>query len=102
MARMQFKINKRDLRTLQMKIDNVVNTTTEESYEFFKKKTPIKSGNARRKTSYREQPNSATINAKYDYAQRLDDGWSKQAPKGMSEPTVNFLRRKLGRGFRRI
>ena len=71
---------KQDLRSLPQEI-----------YDFFVKVTPIDSGNARKSTSLRNK----TIHADYPYAQRLDQGWSKQAPKGMIEPTINFIERRL-------
>jgi len=59
-----------------------------QAYDFFKDKTPVRSGNARRKTRLQGD----VIKADYPYAQRLDKGWSKQAPDGMSEPTIRFIR----------
>jgi len=59
-----------------------------ESYDYFKSITPIRSGNARRKTRLQGQ----TIKADYPYASRLDEGHSKQAPQGMSEPTIKFIK----------
>jgi hypothetical protein len=53
--------------------------------------TPIDTGNARRKTKL----NQTTIEAQYPYAQRLDEGYSKQAPKGMSEPVKKFIEREM-------
>lgn len=62
-----------------------------EAYDFFVKETPVRSGNARRKT----RRTGDTIHANYDYAQRLDQGWSKQAPNGMVEPTQRFIEQRL-------
>ena len=66
------------------------------AYKQWVETTPIRSGNARRKTSRA----SNTINANYPYAERLDQGYSKQAPKGMTEPTLEEVRQyvynKLG------
>lgn len=58
-----------------------------ESLKEFKALTPIRSGNARRNTHL----SGDTIYASYPYAQRLDEGWSKQAPKGMTEPFEKWL-----------
>jgi len=55
--------------------------------KFFKKTTPIDTGYARRRT--RLQGN--TIKAGYKYASYLDKGHSKQAPNGMSKPTLDYL-----------
>jgi len=60
-----------------------------EAYEYFRDITPIRSGNAQRNTRLR----SNEIHADYAYAQRLDDGWSKQhGGVGMTRPTEKFIR----------
>jgi hypothetical protein len=67
------------------------------AYVFFKEHTPIRSGNARRRTVL-ERDN--TIAANYDYATRLDQGLSNQAPDGMSKPTRVFLKREFDKIFK--
>jgi hypothetical protein len=62
-----------------------------EAYTFFKAHTPIRSGNARRSTFLSKD----TIVGAYPYAQRLDDGYSPQAPDGMSKPTEAYIKRRL-------
>lgn len=57
----------------------------------FVKLTPKDTGNARSKTNLRNE----TIVANYPYARRLDEGWSKQAPRGMTKPLAQWLRRKF-------
>lgn len=59
--------------------------------------TPIRSGNARRRTTLENQ----MIQADYAYAQRLDQGWSRQAPRGMTEPLQRWAQREARRIFRR-
>lgn len=68
-----------------------------EAFKKFKDVTPIKTGNAKRNTRLENN----TINADYSYAQVLDKGrhmtnrgmrGSKQAPKGMSDPTLDHIR----------
>jgi len=81
------------------------NNISREAFKKFVDVTPFKSGNAKRSTKL--QGNS--INADYNYADVLDKGrhmtnrgmrGSKQAPKGMSEPTLDHIRQyvftKLG------
>lgn len=63
-----------------------------QAYDYFKSITPIDTGNARRKTGFKR---GNTIHAEYPYAKRLDEGWSKQAKKGMIKPTLSFIRRKI-------
>ena len=59
------------------------------SYTFLKSKTPIKSGNARKKTKL--QKKNRVIKSNYAYAGRLDEGWSGQAPKGFTDPTIKEM-----------
>jgi hypothetical protein len=68
----------------------------QEALTVFKDNTPIRQGNARRSTKLE---NRATINADYPYATRLDQGYSKQKPRGMSEPTLKFVKDKLDKLF---
>lgn len=63
-----------------------------EAYGVFYSNTPIKTGNARRKTRLE---NNDTIAANYPYAKRLDEGYSKQSPEGMVTPTEKFLRKRI-------
>lgn len=63
----------------------------EEAYKYFRGITPIRSGNARRNTALYQD----TIEANYPYAQRLDQGYSKQAPSGMVKPTEEYIKQYL-------
>ena len=60
-----------------------------QAYTFFKAHTPIKTGNARSRTTLKKD----TIVAAYPYAQQLDDGRSRQAPDGMTKPTEAFVKK---------
>ena len=53
--------------------------------------TPKLSGNARRNTKL----SGDRILAQYPYAQRLDQGYSKQAPDGMSTPTTEYIKKYI-------
>jgi len=84
------------LKTISTQLSNVPT----EAYQYFKKITPIDTGNARSNTSLQGR----TIQAKYDYAEVLDKGrrmtasgmrGSKQAPRGMSKPTEQFIRNRV-------
>lgn len=59
----------------------------EKAFKFYKSITPIREGNARRRTIYRRDK----IQSRYPYAGELDEGKSKQAPKGMTEPTIKKI-----------
>lgn len=90
------------LRRLQSKLDKL----PEEAHKEFVRLTPIgdpnrwktkykpknyKPGNARRNTTLQGE----TIKANYPYAQRLNEGYSSQAPQGMIQPLLKFLRKRV-------
>lgn len=62
-----------------------------EAYLEFVQLTPIDKGNARKRTTLKGD----VIVANYPYAQRLDEGSSKQAPKGMTMPLEKWLEKRL-------
>ena len=72
----------------------------EELYPVVKKNTPIRSGNARRKTELKKNYNQ--IKSGYPYAGRLNEGWSKQAPKGFVEPSLKQLPSIIRKLLRKI
>jgi hypothetical protein len=70
----------------------------EQTYREWVKNTPVRSGNARRRTRLE---NNKTINARYPYARQLDQGSSRQAPQGMSRPALNYMKQLLRRILRK-
>ena len=102
MAKVKLEINKKDLRDLQKDIDSAIDKATEDTYDFYKKTTPIRGGNARRNTRYKDNDRKAVITGDYAYAGRLDEGYSKQAPKGMGKPSLPYLKRILAKLYRKI
>lgn len=77
-------------KDLEQKLGNLKGLHKEAHKEYVSL-TPIDKGNARRKTTLQGN----TIQANYPYADRLDKGWSKQAPKGMTEPFEKWLENKV-------
>lgn len=69
----------------------------DQAYTFFKAQTPIRTGNARSRTVLKKD----TIVAAYPYAQRLDDGYSRQAPVGMTKPTEAFVKKTTDKIMKR-
>lgn len=90
-------INDFDFQKRVQKLQEFPKELTREAYRFFKKTTPIRTGNARRRTV--QQGNK--IQANYRYAGKLEDGYSKQAPQGMTKPTIDHLRKYTSRQIRR-
>ena len=64
-----------------------------EAYDHWKSITPVRSGNAKRRTRLQ----GSKIKADYNYAVPLDQGWSKQAPQGMSKPTLEYIKKRIAR-----
>ena len=98
----KFEVSKADLRKLEKQVDTAIDNATADTYTFFKNETPVRGGNARNKTKYKKSNTQAVINANYPYSKRLDEGYSKQAPRGMSKPSLKQLERELSNEFRRI
>ena len=65
-----------------------------EGAKYMRSITPVRSGNARRKTN----SSGKEINAAYAYAKRLDEGWSKQNTTGLIDPTIKHLEELIRRG----
>lgn len=74
------------------KVGTKLNNVPNDAYVFFVNQTPVRSGNARRNTKLQ---NKTQIQANYPYAKRLDEGYSKQSPKGMINPTIDFIRNRV-------
>lgn len=79
------------IQTNLKKVQQKLNKVPDEAYKVFVQNTPIRSGNARRNTVKKRN----VIEAQYPYAKRLDEGYSKQSPKGMIQPTLDFIRKRV-------
>lgn len=89
MARVDLTSFNKQIRALT----KIISDLPELAHEEFVKNTPIRSGNARNRTELRGN----SIVANYPYSQRLEDGWSKQAPDGMIKPTEEWIQREVDR-----
>lgn len=102
-------MTKFDSRNFDRKINRVEGLTDaviDDVYQYFVKQTPRDSGNARRNTKL----NKHTIEAGYDYASILDAGrrrengrmlGSRQAPQGMTKPTIKQAERLIRQELKR-
>lgn len=77
----------------QLKKDLSDRALAKVGYDQFVLTTPIRSGNARDHTQLKDN----VITANYPYAQRLDEGYSRQAPKGMTAPTIKHVQQYIKR-----
>jgi hypothetical protein len=89
---MKISIDSRDLKDLFKDIESLKPDLLTRAHKFFVAHTPILTGNARRNTVKTDD----AIIANYPYAQRLDEGYSKQFEgKGMTGPTLEFLEKEV-------
>jgi len=95
---MSIKVDISDALKQFKQLNEVPQTVLDKAYDYFVKKTPIRTGNARRHTDLKQ----TEIVADYPYAQRLDNGYSKQAPTGMTKPTEREIERLLNIEVRKI
>lgn len=85
---MKATVTQAGLNKKLQKLEDIKDAIMPKAYEFFKKATPIRSGNARKQTRL---TTDKTIQANYGYAGPLDQGSSKQAPQGMVKPTERHI-----------
>lgn len=94
---MGLEVNTREFDRLMNKLESSVTDAFDNTGTNFKNITPVRTGNARNRTKHSKDK----IEANYPYAARLDEGYSRQAPQGMTEPSINYfvktLQRLLGR-----
>ena len=97
---MGIKVNDREVREMFEELKDMPQFVMEKTYPYLKDRTPIKSGNARSKT--RLEKNKSVIGSRYPYADRLDTGWSQQAPSGFTEPATKEMENLVNDQIRKI
>ncbi len=92
--------NTKEVKRMFDDLEDLGKDVMKDAYKFYKQETPIQSGNARNKTKLKGS--GKTIDSAYPYAGRLDEGWSKQAPKGMTKPTIDKIESLVDKEIRRV
>lgn len=95
---MKVSVNDTQFQQLMDDLPDAVRDSWRLTGDHFRDITPKLSGNARSKT--RTQQN--TIKADYAYAARLDEGYSRKAPGGMSEPSIDYFEKQLDNYIGRV
>lgn len=88
---MKINVDLRNFNKLSRQIQSELAQVPREAHRHFRDITPIRNGNARRRTRL----SGNKIVADYGYAGRLDEGASRQAPDGMSEPTIEHIEQNI-------
>lgn len=91
MIKLNVKVDNQ-IKGLLKKQKTQIDQIPRKAFKVYEQNTPIRSGFARRNTKLARQ---RIIEANYPYAKRLDEGWSKQSPQGMTEPTLEFIEKEF-------
>lgn len=92
--------SKRTIQELKGEIGRDFNSFIDDFYQNLRAATPIRSGNARSKwvktgkDPIKSNGSVTVLRNTVDYADRLDKGWSSQAPRGIVDPAYNRTRKK--------
>ncbi len=92
------KVDMKSYERQMQKLSAVMESLPRDAHEEFVKNTPVRSGRARRNTRL----SGNQIIADYPYSQRLDEGYSKQSPKGMTQPTEEWIQQEVDRRLKGI
>lgn len=95
---MPITVDSREFNNLLDRAMREVKLSWTDTGNYFHRITPRDTGNARRNTRLKDKQ----ILADYGYAGKLDEGWSKQAPIGMSDPSIDFFERDLNERLGRL
>jgi len=95
---MGIKINAKVFDKRMKELAGLPSYLVDEALDITKENTPVASGNARNKTI--KKGNKIVSN--YAYAGRLNEGYSKQAPKGFTKPTIEQLDDQAEKYIRKI
>lgn len=95
---MDLKINAKVFDKRMKELAGLPSFLVDEALDITKENTPVASGNARNKTI--KKGNKIVSN--YAYAGRLNEGYSKQAPKGFTKPTIEQLDDQAEKYIRKI
>jgi hypothetical protein len=87
----KMQVNTRSAEQTFQRAQQLSQELAQDALEYFKQQTPVRSGNARKNTSTKGN----AIVADYPYADRLNTGWSRQAPAGMTSPTIDYIQKTL-------
>ena len=78
---------------LMTNLEKNVKDLSKGAHQVFVDNTPKNTGNAKRKTRL----TGDKIIADYDYSQKLDEGYSKKKPDGMTKPTEKFIQEYINK-----
>jgi hypothetical protein len=81
-------------RRRDQELDSFVEDVMQSYVEIAAERTPRRSGAAAKAWQTQGSGTQTTAENDRPYIQRLDEGYSKQAPRGITKPTIKEIRRK--------
>ena len=79
---------KLDLRQLENQFDELLKKISQRTVSIAREETPIRTGRARRGWTERSNDSGFFVQNSVPYIEQLEKGRSRQAPKGITKPTV--------------
>lgn len=86
--------NAKTLRAVERKIQKTIRTIALDLYIGVKVKTPVDTGKAKRAWKLKKTSQGYSVSNNKPYIERLDEGYSKQAPNGMTKPILRQIQRR--------
>jgi len=100
---MGLKVNTREVDKMFEDLMDMDKDVMADAFETFKEATPKDTGYARdTATKLKTKKKNYYIHAAYPYAKRLDEGWSKKKPKGMTAPTERNIDNLVAQYIKRV
>lgn len=82
------------MREIMRSVEETIAGYARETETVARAKTPVRSGNARRNWSRKQNKQGFEVENRVPYIERLEAGHSKQAPRGIVGPTLTQIKRR--------
>jgi hypothetical protein len=82
------------MREIQRIVEHEITQYANQTQAVARANTPIKTGNARKNWSNKRDKAGFTVENRVPYIERLEEGYSKQAPRGIIGPTLTEIKRR--------
>jgi hypothetical protein len=94
MIKITFKGIKQSIKSLEGSVKKEFWALGDFADKSVRKYTAVDTGYARASWNLDKYNNGFTLSNNAPYIGRLDEGWSKQHPRGFTEPTLNAIKRR--------
>lgn len=94
MLEIRVRGTKQVMNGLEREVDRVISKVADDTIRIAQSKTPIDKGQARRGWRLEDAGNDKRIVNRVSYIDLLENGRSKQAPRGILGPTIREIQRR--------